>query len=73
MSVILECIDSAINIQACKIVDKYINFWSKGDITKYKIQKLDRMYYYLIFSHKKKKIDIFDDYKDSLYYTLFLV
>ena len=70
-TVITDCVHRAIQNQATKIVNEYIEFW-KTDISQYKIEHLHLMYYYLMSAHYKKIIDIFC-YKRSIYYDLFLI
>ena len=70
-TVINDCVHIAIQNQATKIVNEYIEFW-KTDISQYKIEQLDLMFHYLVSAHYKKNIDIFY-YKKSIYYDLFLV
>ena len=71
--VVNDCIKLAIERQACKIIDKYIEFWPNGaKLEDYDIEQLDSKYDYLIFSHNNNYIDIFD-YNDSIFTTLFLI
>ena len=70
---VAQCIKTAIQNQATKIVNEYIKFWTPNkDANAYSLEQLDCIYYYLMHAHKNGTINIFD-YNKSLFYTLFLV
>ena len=72
MDVILkECIEKAVGYRCTKIVNEYINFYN-SKIEDYELSHLDCIYYYLMYAHKTKSIDIFN-YNDTIYSDLFLV
>ena len=60
MDVILkECIEKAVDYRCTKIVNEYINFYN-SKIEDYELSHLDCIYYYLMYAHKTKSIDIFN-------------
>ena len=65
--------NNAIENQACKIINEYIEYWSdRSNIEDYNIEHLDSKFNYLLYAYNKKIIDIFN-YNNSIFSTLFLV
>ena len=72
-TVVNDCTNLAIENKACQIINEYIEFWpNSGKFEDYKIEQLDLKFYYLIYAHNNKFIDIFN-YNNSIYTTLFLI
>jgi hypothetical protein len=71
--VILDCVNLAIEKKACQIINEYVAYWNnEKTIDDYSIHHLDCMYYYLLYAHKNRTLNIFD-YNKSIYSILFLV
>lgn len=69
--ILQECIEKAADYRCTKIVNEYIIFYN-SKIEDYELSQLDCIYYYLMYAHKRKSIDIFN-YNDRLYSDLFLL
>ena len=70
-SIVKECIEKAVDFRCTKIVNEYIEFYNTK-LEDYDIRHLDCIYYYLLYAHRKKTIDVFK-YDKSIYSVLFLV
>mgnify|MGYP005621671935 CR=1 FL=1 len=68
-----KCVQTAVENKATTVVNEYIKYWTPNkDASAYSIDRLDAIYYYLIYAHKQKSIDLFN-YDTSIFSTLFLV
>jgi hypothetical protein len=70
-SVIESCIEKVITKQSETMVNKYILFYN-SNIINFSLYKLDTLYFYLIYAHKKQIIDIFED-NNKIFVHLFLM
>ena len=68
--IINDCINIAIEKKPCKIINEYVEYWTNS--ANYSVEQLDSKYYYLIYAHNSKLIDIFN-LNNSIFLTLFLI